>query len=316
MCSNPVLEVRGNRQFFRPCDGCLACRVDKLLLWQARCNSEYIKHRSAFVTFTYDEYHLHYADNALLPTLSKSDFQHYSDNIYHKVRNMPFLPEGCVSDYKYFACGEYGDSFGRPHYHVLFFGLDFHDFQKIFDKSWKNGLVKSLPILNGGIRYVVDYMTKNITGERAKIEYDDTNREHPFKTCSRGIGLDFFMAHRDEICDFGYVTMGSRKVPVPTYYRNLFQDFNPESVYAREKVKHDSFLKIMQDVKRTGFSDYDSYMNYKRKATELSIYSQLQNKGKPALPSYNSNQSFIDGYAPNYKEALRSIEDAEYLLRA
>lgn len=308
MCDNPVLEIKGNFRFLRPCGGCLSCRVDSLLLWQARCNSEYIKYRSAFVTFTYDNLHIPYlSKNSLYPSLSKNEFQHYTDNIYHKVKNMPFLPKGCIHGYKYFACGEYGDHFGRPHYHVLFFGLDFHDFRRIFESTWKAGLIKTLPILSGGIRYVVDYMTKNLSGERAKIEYDDLNRERPFTACSRGIGLDFFMAHRDEICDTGFIQMGIRKVPVPTYYRNLFQNYNPESIYSREKLHLDSFKEILKEAKRKGFSDYDSYMNYKRKAKELSLFSSLQNKGKPGLPSYNVYESLVDGYYPNYNKALEEF---------
>lgn len=299
MCSNPVTIYNNGSSRVIPCGSCLACRLDKLALWSARCNSELVKARSSFVTLTYDDNHLNYNKSAsgslaLLPTLRKSDFQHFLDNLYHKVKKMPFLPKGNSYDYKFFGCGEYGDSFLRPHLHILFFGLDFKDIEKLFNSTWKNGLVKSLPILNGGIRYVVDYMSKNLNGNLAKVQYDDTLRERPFYSCSRGLGFDFFYSHRKEISSTGCVKIGSRVIPVPTYYKNLFTFYSEDTLYSREKLKIDNFNRLKNEGLKLGFKDYNSYIRYLRKANELNIHARLVNKGRAALPSYNDCDSFSD----------------------
>ena len=180
MCSNPWFKKINNKWQSLPCGQCLACRIDSLILWQTRCNIEYIKGRSAFVTFTYDDNHLHYKENAFLPTLKKEEIHRYLDNIRHKVNKLPLLPSLCRKNYHFFFAGEYGDSFLRPHAHILFFGLDFLDMKNLFINSWKNGSIKSLPVSQGGIRYVVDYMTKNLTGVQAEQEYDflSYNQQH------------------------------------------------------------------------------------------------------------------------------------------
>lgn len=299
MCNNPWFKKIYNKWQMLPCGDCMGCRVDSLLLWQARCNTEYIKYRSAFVTFTYDDLHLPYNSGALLPTLRKLDFHKYMDNLKHKVKKLPFLGQGCTKNYSFFGNGEYGDSFARSHYHVLFFGLDYADCRKLFIDTWKNGSIKCLPVLSGGIRYVVDYMTKNLSGEMAEAEYDATLRERPFKSCSRGLGAEFFFAHREEINDTGFIKMGSRSVPIPSYYKNILTFVNEDSLAVRDKVRLDSYKQIMRTAREFGFTDYDAYVKYQRKSNELSLYKRFQSKGIPVVPSYNDYESLGDGHVPS-----------------
>lgn len=295
MCNNPVFrEIRKGVFQKCKCDSCLGCRIDSMLLWQSRCQSEFIKYRSAFVTLTYDDNHLHFRDNAFLPSLNKLEIHKYIDNIRHKVKKMSFLPTGCIKDFSFFGCGEYGDSFSRPHAHFLFFGLDFIEMKNLFLSTWKNGSIKSLPILQGGIRYVVDYMTKNYTGDLAECEFDDTNRERPFIMTSKGLGFDFLYAHRDEISNTGVVKIGSRSVQVPIYYKNLFQKYDEFSIANRERQKIDSYKKTLLKMKTLGFKNYDDFMTYQRKASEL----KLAKKFPDFVPHYNNLDSFSDGYIP------------------
>lgn len=100
MCNNPQEIFKNNQKQIIPCGHCLGCRVDKTVLWSHRCNSEYVNGRSAFVTFTYDDYHLEYNDSALLPTLRQVQFHKYIDNIRHKVQKLK-LPYGCRKDFSF-----------------------------------------------------------------------------------------------------------------------------------------------------------------------------------------------------------------------
>ena len=312
MCNNPWFKIIYNKPQMIPCGNCAGCRIDNMLLWQARCNSEYLNTRAAFVTFTYDDLHLPYNDNALLPTLRREHLHKYIDNIRHKVNKFPFMTKGCKKDFSFFACGEYGDSFARSHYHCLFFGLDFADYKSIFTTTWKNGSVKVLPVLQGGIRYVVDYMSKSLSGEMAEAEFDNTNRERPFKTSSKGLGSHFFFAHREEINDTGFIKLGSRLVPIPTYYKNILTYVNEDSLCVRDRNRLERYKTIMREARTLGFNDYDEYVNYCRKSNELRLVKQFNNKGVPFLPSYNDYQSIGDGHLPSRIKHIFEKESINY----
>ena len=74
MCINPlyldnVVNFVGDKIPI-PCGKCMACRVDKRILWSNRINLECLKyHGFAFCTFTYDEMYLPYQANSLYPTI-------------------------------------------------------------------------------------------------------------------------------------------------------------------------------------------------------------------------------------------------------
>lgn len=307
MCNNPVLLKEIQSKFYKnaqkyhsvnflygknliPCGNCLGCRVDKLTLWTARCNYELFKGHSAFVTFTYDDYHLPYNDGSLYPTLVKNDLQKYIDNLRHKVKELSILPQGNRKDFAYFCCGEYGDKFKRPHYHCLFFGLDFKDFEKLFRKTWHNGMIKSLPVLSGGVRYVVDYMTKAVNGDLAVQQFDNKGIERPFKLVSRGLGSELFFNHREEIRKEHILKIGSRVIPVPTYYRNMYHNYNDEEIISRHSFNMEQYQKIVKYAEKFGFSDVDSYLSYARQANERELLSRFRRKNIPVIASYK----FID----------------------
>lgn len=308
MCDNPVFEFNKilNKYTKRPCHNCIGCRIDSQQLWKARCNSEYIKYPSAFVTFTYDDNHIKYSDiNPVLPTLQTEQFRKYIDNIRHQIKKMELTPKNTLKDFKYFYCGEYGDSTLRCHYHALFFGLDFWDFKNFFKKTWKNGNVKVLPILQGGIGYVTDYMLKNINGDMAQKKYINKGLEAPFYSSSKGLGFDFMLANRDSIAKYGFIKIGSRRVQVPLYYRNLFQNYTEENIHSLDKVKIEQYQNVVSHFKRLGFTDYNDYMNYTRQATELSNYKNALNHGIANLPSFKTF-----GKTNNYKLVYDALLNA------
>lgn len=313
MCNNPVLLRDINGSLYKkynkypsvvsymdsiqiPCGGCLGCRLDNVALWSARCNYELYKNRSAFVTFTYDDYHLpYYDDMTLKPSLRRDDLHKFIDNLRHKVKKISLLPSGSKKDFSYFACGEYGGKFGRPHYHVLFFGLDFADFSRLFNDTWKYGLIKTLPILSGGVRYVVDYFTKEkLTGKLAEEKYDKQFLERPFNLCSRGLGSELFFTHRDDIRNGKDLTIGSRVVPVPSYYKNLYGTYSDSEVIERTKMNYERYKDIVKASRKNNFSNVDSYLAYIRKSNELALESQMRRKNISVLSSYKDLDSSID----------------------
>lgn len=312
MCDNPVpfssINYKKYKEYSKyasvkrylddikvPCNNCLGCRLDKLAMWTARCNYEQIKGRNSFVTFTYDNFRLPYRDGAVFPTLEPLHLHKYIDNVRHKISSMPVLPYGSRKDFAYFCSGEYGDTFNRPHYHVLFFGLDFQHFKKFFESTWKNGMIQCLPIRPGGVRYVVDYFTKNmVSGELAEKMYDNKGLERPFKSCSRGLGRELFWLHRDEIRNSGELKIGSRIIPVPLYYKNLFSRFSDDEVALRFCCNRKHYDDIKKESVRLGYPDVDSYVAYIARSNELAYSKSLHDKGVANMPSFADIDRMFD----------------------
>lgn len=243
-CSNPLPLYKNERlsqytdlyhryfDTYIPCGRCLNCRVDKINQYTHRCESELIKRRSgAFVTFTYDDYHIQPllrkdSKNNTVATLSRSDCKHFLDRlnkIIHKQQNNIL----CQHDYKYIIAGEYGDHgkiFNRPHFHALFFGLDYAFCKKLFAQAWQGrGSIKVLPIMSGAPRYLLDYITTLEYGEIRKIKYENNNIEPPFQTHSLGLGSDLYYKQLDYIKTHNncYKWHG-KDVPIPPYWRDKF----------------------------------------------------------------------------------------------
>src|SRR3954449_8205389 len=91
-------------KFSLPCGQCIGCRLERSRQWAMRCVHENKMHpRSSFVTLTYDDKNIPPAGS-----LSKRDFQLFMKRL-RKSQSNPL---------RFFACGEYGETTHRPHYHV------------------------------------------------------------------------------------------------------------------------------------------------------------------------------------------------------
>jgi hypothetical protein len=107
-----------------PCGRCVGCRLKHAASWALRCTHEAQMHKdNSFITLTYNNEHLP------------------KDHSIHKEELQKFfkrLRKNTGEEFRYFACGEYGEDYGRPHYHALLFGLDFND-KKRFHRLGKYG---------------------------------------------------------------------------------------------------------------------------------------------------------------------------------
>ena len=101
-----------------PCGQCIGCRLQKSLDWAVRCVHEKSLHEeSSFVTLTYDDEHL--PKNG---SLVYRDFQ-----LFMKRLRKEFAP----TNIRFYMCGEYGETFSRPHYHACLFNCFFPDRKRI-----------------------------------------------------------------------------------------------------------------------------------------------------------------------------------------
>lgn len=240
----PTREFERNGYWFRyphgiqiPCGYCLNCRVDRRNQWSDRCKWE-LKNRlcGAFVTLTYDDVHI--ADvttrSPVTEKLQSSlQYKHVTDFIArlrkYVKRHSEINGVLCQPDFSYLYVGEYGENgqvFDRPHFHVLFFGLDFAFMRKIMTKEWYFGFIDVLPILDGGINYVLKYLDKQLFGDMAKKKYDIHLLARPRQGQSKSFGASLYVAKKQEILDNNLTYQsGHVRRPVPMYYKKkLFGD--------------------------------------------------------------------------------------------
>jgi len=109
-----------------PCGQCAACRIQRRKEWSLRLwHERSYWDRSVFVTLTYAEDHLPLCKKGIpegyTGTLVKEDLQKFFKRLRRVVRK----------PIKYYACGEYGDSTQRPHYHALIFGLGMSERERV-----------------------------------------------------------------------------------------------------------------------------------------------------------------------------------------
>lgn len=233
---NPVATV--------PCGYCLNCRVDKANQWIDRCKYEYKKRLTAsFVTITYDDIHLHDdmyfspQTNELVASLNYKHVRRFINRLRMYIKRLPKEQQNvlCQPDFSYVYVGEYGENgqvFDRPHFHILFFGLDFAYCKKIFEKEWKFGIIDVLPLLDGGISYVLDYVTKQCVGDEMVVKYDDNLLARPKRCQSRKFATGLFEddANVEDIkAHYGtYQVSPDVRRPVPMYYKKkIFGDWSP-----------------------------------------------------------------------------------------
>lgn len=228
-----------------PCGQCIGCRLARSLSWAIRCVHEAQLHQqNTFITLTYSPEHLPW-DGSLV----KSHFQDFMKRLrFHSPQKI-----------RYYMCGEYGESFTRPHYHACLFGRDFPD-KEIFnecegiltyqseelEKLWGKGFCTLSDFNFETAAYCARYITKKITGDQAENHYQTTcvhtgnpiQLQSEYSTMSRnpGIASDWYHKYTSDIYPSDYLIHQNRKVTVPRFYDTLYGvDHDLEAIKYRRK---------------------------------------------------------------------------------
>lgn len=218
VCVSPFTVKVEDREVVVPCGRCRACRIQRSKEWSMRLFHESLYYDdSIFVTLTYDDEHL--------PSDCMIKKEHF-------VRFIKSLRKQCESKIKYYGCGEYGESTGRPHYHVIIFGLgvDEHSYKRFSNgklkldtlvaekgpcrAAWRKGNVILGTVTKKSILYVTDYIQKRL--------YDDAEKEdgrvQPFSLMSKNIGKRYALEHEKEIVGRMGVMVNGVNHGLPRYY--------------------------------------------------------------------------------------------------
>lgn len=245
-CCYPILlrHPLSKRLFKVPCGYCTACRMNHARMWSIRCMHENkCWDDSVFVTLTYDEEHLPGDSSVHKETLQ---------NFFKRLRKT-IEPRKC----RYFACGEYGGVFGRPHYHSIIFGLSECD-RDIIEKCWSQGFITVGEVTPDSCNYVAGYVLKKQKGKKGQEYYDEKGIEPEFVLMSRrpGIGEQFMREHFDSMASRNYIYQKGFKFALPRYYEEKLHPRDEDFEYYEKKMEK-VLEKEKKDIDRWREERYD-----------------------------------------------------------
>lgn len=211
ICFNPIWVEANAKQLRVGCGRCPGCRVTKAEEWTHRIMWELKNFKTAsFVTLTYNEEHM-----PIDQSVNKRDLQLF----FKRLRKELSCTERTV---KYFACGEYGEARGRPHYHAIILGLSAVE-QGAIERAWRNetgqiGTIKLLPFNKERARYTANYLLKEVNPE-----INMKGRTRPFILMSKRLGAVFLEDGQNirRIVGGDGITLNGTRIPVPRYFRKL-----------------------------------------------------------------------------------------------
>lgn len=253
-CTRPIyVKSKNGKGVQIRCGKCRECKIRDIKDWAFRNRAE-LRNASngVFLTLTYadedpefnGELQISHVRTFLKNLRSKVDYE------YRKGEKVPQIAQN-RSNLRFFAVGEYGDKFNRPHYHMLLYNIPtfringdkgFREkiaIHQILQDVWTHGLIDIGEINFKSINYVCKYifkennariMSKNpaigkcYLNENTLIWHQEDKR--------------FYMTNED-----GY------KQAIPDYYnRKVFDDADradhreknikePENLSAEENIK-------------------------------------------------------------------------------
>lgn len=236
-----------------PCGQCVGCRLERSRQWAIRCVHEAsLYENNCFITLTFNNESLLERDRAW--SLDVSDFQKFMKRLRKKFVGS----EAVWNDHKqkneypirFFHCGEYGEKYGRPHYHACLFNFDFSDkvlykvdngnrlyISETLQELWPYGFCTIGEVTFESAAYTARYIMKKVTGEKAKEHYQNVDIETgefrelvpEYTTMSRrpGIGKRWFDEYKTDVYPSDFITINGKKCNPPKYYDTILSELDP-----------------------------------------------------------------------------------------
>ena len=241
------------------CNKCVACDLRRALKQavQLNCELKTSKGKSVFLTLTYDDEHLPANFSVDKPELQR---------FIKRLRKWQIKTKQ-TGKLRYKSQGEYGGRFGRPHYHLAAFNLEFPDLKQIgyekdwsayeselLTKMWGNGQVHLIALVFENCLYITTHHIEQKVNDSVKVHekpiiHPVTGklieiREPEFSTQSSkpGIGKEFFEKFPSDMYPKDFLTINGQKMPIPKYFDALLKKHNLE-LY--EKIKKERSEKTV-----------------------------------------------------------------------
>jgi len=180
---------------------------------------------------------------------------------------------------RYYAVGEYGERFKRPHYHIALFGEDFSDDRKYWrtsgahpcyrssrlERLWTDSKGRSLgnseigELTIDSAAYIAAYVLKKVNGKMADEHYrrDLPNGEVIWITPEfalmsrggrrgRGIAAEWLAKYSADVYPHDHVIHDGRKLRPPRYFDKLLEQWDPVAL-AQIKLQREHRAKELAE---------------------------------------------------------------------
>lgn len=183
---------------------------------------------NCFITLTYDDDHVPHD---------------YSLNYTHFQKFMKRLRKA-VGPTRFYMCGEYGETYGRPHFHACLFGFRFPDllpwrkssagFQlyrsDMLESLWQKGNCEVGEVTFESAAYIARYIMKKVNGKDAESHYEMVDGatgeiysrvpEFTHMSLKPGIGYEWFKKYAAEVFPQDRIVVRGAECKPPRYYKN------------------------------------------------------------------------------------------------
>lgn len=260
-----------------PCGRCPPCKIRRVNSWVFRLQQEQMRSiTSHFITLTYDTQHVPITNNGFM-TLCKEDLQKY----FKRLRKLEPLP------LKYYAVGEYGSTYKRPHYHAIVFNVqNDENFYNAWSLNGVNfGTVHVGNVTSDSMAYCMKYIDKKSVIPMHKR--DDRLREFPLM--SKKLGDNFISEkikkyYHDDLGRMFVTNTDGFRLAMPKYYREKIFD-------EKQRKQQLDLVQIAVDEKRANdmrdfsitYEDtpeytYEQHLEQGKLARYYSFYSNQKNR--------------------------------------
>ena len=161
----PDPHIKGMRNQF-PCGRCKYCKENRRSQWSFRLQQELKNSGSSFFyTLTYEDIHLPLTEypplsGSYIPILSKDHvksfikrFRQARERAEKRKKRNDYADPAYQRPLRYFACGEYGEQHGRPHYHIIMFNVPEKLKMQLAEKAWPYGKIHIGSVTDSSIHY-------------------------------------------------------------------------------------------------------------------------------------------------------------------
>lgn len=177
-------------------DGTLYGTTERYALWKVNAIKKHYKAAKRYYPhMSKESYDLLRRNNFKLPCLPVDEVQRW----VKRGRQFMFRDKGYRPDFSYFIVQEYGAQTSRPHFHVLFFGLNYSDYMHYFGNQWREEFGWTKPVYKEYnavnqkdysciVRYVSKYVSKGVF-ESPWVK--DRMAPKPYRLISKGLGAGY-----------------------------------------------------------------------------------------------------------------------------
>lgn len=269
-----------------PCGKCPHCLKRRASGWAFRLQQQgKIAWSAMFITLTLDTKHVQITKNGFM-TLDKKDLQNFFKRLRYAFEDAEDHPP-----LKYYAVGEYGGHYKRPHYHIILFNATPASVHAAWRFPPRDGSTKEATdagaiyygtVSGASIGYTLKYMCK----EKTIPMHRNDDRLPEFSLMSKGLGANYITEamtryHKGDLENrMNCVLPDGKIIAMPRYYKDKIYTEKERKIIAWHAIKANLEREAEEYKKNVDkYGEYE-YLRLKAEADILSFKNMYSNATK------------------------------------